>query len=45
MSTPDNDAELTIALAEYAHINELRNQLEHSGDGGRRRAADPGTQR
>ncbi len=30
MSTPDgdNDAELTIALAEYAHINELRNQID-----------------
>lgn len=28
MSTSDNDTELTIALAEYAHISELRNQLD-----------------
>jgi hypothetical protein len=28
VSTPDKDAELEIALAEYSHINELRNQLD-----------------
>ncbi|WP_117208077.1 hypothetical protein [Allorhizocola rhizosphaerae] len=28
MSTPDSDPELEIALAEYAHINELRNQID-----------------
>lgn len=28
MSAPDSDAELTIALAEYAHINDLRNQID-----------------